>query len=49
MVTTILQNPQYTGRQVWNRQRTDRDLVDPGDVALRREDDANPSGEHTCL
>src|SRR5216683_6329563 len=28
-VTTILQNPRYTGRQVWNRQRTDKDLADP--------------------
>jgi site-specific DNA recombinase len=31
MVTTvaaILANPRYTGRQVWNRQRTDRDQVD---------------------
>jgi site-specific DNA recombinase len=33
-VTTILRNPRYTGRQVWNRQRTDRDLADPGDIAL---------------
>jgi len=33
-VTTILQNPRYTGHQVWNRQRTDRDLVDTGDIAL---------------
>ena len=33
-VTTILQNPRYTGHQVWNRQRTDRALADPGDVAL---------------
>jgi site-specific DNA recombinase len=33
-VTTILSNPRYTGRQVWNRQRTDRDLVDPCDIAL---------------
>ena len=33
-VTTILANPRYTGRQVWNRQRTDRDLADPADVAL---------------
>jgi site-specific DNA recombinase len=33
-VTTIVRNPRYTGRQVWNRQRTDRDLVDPGDIAL---------------
>jgi site-specific DNA recombinase len=33
-VTTILSNPRYTGRQVWNRQRTDRDLVDPADVSL---------------
>jgi site-specific DNA recombinase len=33
-VATILSNPQYTGRQVWNRQRTDRDLADPADVSL---------------
>jgi DNA invertase Pin-like site-specific DNA recombinase len=26
-VATILANPRYTGRQVWNRQRTDKDLV----------------------
>jgi DNA invertase Pin-like site-specific DNA recombinase len=33
-VTTILGNPRYTGHQVWNRQRTDKDLADPGDVSL---------------
>jgi site-specific DNA recombinase len=33
-VTTILENPRYTGRQVWNRQRTDTDLVDPANVTL---------------
>jgi site-specific DNA recombinase len=33
-VGSILSNPRYTGRQVWNRQRTDTDLVDPADVAL---------------
>jgi hypothetical protein len=33
-VATILRNPRYTGRQVWNRQRTDRDLADPADVSL---------------
>jgi site-specific DNA recombinase len=33
-VTTILANPRYTGRQVWNRQRTDRDPADPADVSL---------------
>ena len=27
-VTAVLANPRYTGRQVWNRQRTDLDLVD---------------------
>jgi hypothetical protein len=31
---TILANPRYTGRQLWNRQRTDVELVDPADVAL---------------
>ena len=33
-VATILGNPRYTGRQVWNRQRTDRDLADPADASL---------------
>ena len=33
-VTTILSNPRYTGHQVWNRQRTDKDLADPADVSL---------------
>jgi site-specific DNA recombinase len=33
-VTTILQNPRYTGHQVWNRQGTDKDLADPADVSL---------------
>ncbi|MFI0409144.1 recombinase family protein [Actinomadura sp. 3N508] len=29
-VAAILGNPRYTGRQVWNRQRTDRDPVNSG-------------------
>jgi hypothetical protein len=33
-VKTILANPRYTGRQVWNRLRTDRDLTDPADISL---------------
>jgi hypothetical protein len=33
-VAAILANPHYTGRQVWNRQRTDRDLVDPANTGL---------------
>ena len=33
-VTTVLGNPRYTGRQVWNRQRTDTELADPGNVTL---------------
>jgi site-specific DNA recombinase len=33
-VRAILGNPRYTGRQVWNRQRTDRDLVDPANTGL---------------
>jgi hypothetical protein len=33
-VTTILSNPCYTGRHVWNRQRTDTQLADPADVSL---------------
>ena len=33
-VAAILANPRYTGRQVWNRQRTDFDLVDPAITGL---------------
>ncbi|GAA0682372.1 hypothetical protein GCM10010193_40150 [Kitasatospora atroaurantiaca] len=33
-VAAILANPRYTGRQVWNRQRTDHDLLDPDNTAL---------------
>jgi DNA invertase Pin-like site-specific DNA recombinase len=33
-VRTILTNPRYTGRQVWNRQRKDEVLLDVDDVAL---------------
>jgi site-specific DNA recombinase len=29
-----LSNPRYTGRQVWNRQRTDVQLADPDDISL---------------
>ena len=34
-VAAILANPRYTGRQVWNRQRTDFDLADPANTVLR--------------
>jgi len=30
-VATILGDPRYTGRQVWNGQRTDTELADPAD------------------
>ncbi len=33
-MAAILANPRYTGRQVWNRQRTDFDLVDPANTGL---------------
>jgi site-specific DNA recombinase len=33
-VRAILANPRYTGRQVWNWQRTDQDLVDPANTGL---------------
>jgi hypothetical protein len=36
-VRAISQNPRYTGRQVWNRARTDEVLVDVEDVALGHE------------
>lgn len=37
MVTTvrsIVSNPRYTGRQVWNRQPTEHDLIDPANTGL---------------
>ena len=33
-IRVILTNPRYTGRQVWNKQRTDEILLDVEDVAL---------------
>jgi site-specific DNA recombinase len=33
-VAAIQANPRYTGRQVWNRQRTDFDLADPANTTL---------------
>jgi site-specific DNA recombinase len=33
-VAAILANPRYAGRQVWNRQRAELDLVDPGNTGL---------------
>lgn len=33
-VRVILTNPRYTGRQVWNKQRTEEVLIDVNDVAL---------------
>jgi hypothetical protein len=37
-VAAILANPRYTGRQVWNRQRTDQDHLDPhGGIARRQQ------------
>jgi hypothetical protein len=37
-VRAILSNPRYTGRQVWNRQRTDHDLIDPDNTTLGTRD-----------
>lgn len=37
-VRAILANPRYTGRQVWNRQRTDHDLIDPDNTSLGHRD-----------
>lgn len=33
-VRTILANPRYTGRQVWNRQPAAHDLIDPANTGL---------------
>ena len=37
-VAAILANPRYTGRQVWNRQRTDHDDLEPVDGLARHHD-----------
>lgn len=36
-IRAILRNPRYTGRQVWNRQRRDEQLLDVEDVAAGHE------------
>jgi DNA invertase Pin-like site-specific DNA recombinase len=36
-VRSILRNPRYTGREVWNKQRRDETLIDVEDVALGHE------------
>jgi site-specific DNA recombinase len=33
-VRAILANPRYTGREVWNRQPTNQELIDPGNTGL---------------
>jgi site-specific DNA recombinase len=33
-VRSILANPRYTGRQVWNRQPTSHELIDPANTGL---------------
>jgi hypothetical protein len=33
-VAAIVANPRYTGLQVWNRQRTDHDLINPANTGL---------------
>ena len=37
-VAAILANPRYTGRQIWNRQRTDHDDLEPLDGLARHSD-----------
>ena len=37
-VRAILSNPRYTGHQVWNRQRTDHDLIDRANTGLGHRD-----------
>jgi hypothetical protein len=44
-VRTILMNPRYTGRQVWNRQRRVEMLVDVEDVTLGHETKMKWNGE----
>jgi site-specific DNA recombinase len=46
-VASILANPRYTGHEVWNRQRTDRDPIDPADPSRghRKVQRWNPADE----
>ncbi|MYT32055.1 MULTISPECIES: recombinase family protein [unclassified Streptomyces] len=37
-VRAILANPRYTGHEVWNRQRTDHELLDPDNTSLGHRD-----------
>ncbi|MDH6129631.1 hypothetical protein P3T39_006620 [Kitasatospora sp. GP82] len=37
-VRSVLANPRYTGHQVWNRQRTDHELIDPANTTLGTRD-----------
>ncbi|MGC0318961.1 recombinase family protein [Kitasatospora acidiphila] len=37
-VRAVLANPRYTGRQVWNRQRTEHELIDPDNTTLGHRD-----------
>ncbi|WP_256370657.1 recombinase family protein [Micromonospora sp. KC723] len=37
-VAAILANPRYTGRQVWNRQRTDHDDIEPDGTITRHQE-----------
>ncbi|MFI9599800.1 recombinase family protein [Streptomyces sp. NPDC052043] len=41
-VRAILTNPRYTGRQVWNRQRTDHDLFDSPNTTLGHREATQP-------
>ncbi|WP_406079217.1 recombinase family protein [Micromonospora sp. NBC_00858] len=34
-VAAILANPRYTGRQIWNRHRTDHDDIEPEGTITR--------------
>ena len=44
-VAAILANPRYTGRQVWNRQRTDFNLVDPANTGLGHRHGVHPASD----
>lgn len=41
-VASILANPRYTGRQVWNRQRTDHHHVDGGQIRVQHWNPTDP-------
>jgi len=48
-VAAILANPRYTGRQVWNRQPTDRHLDPQGELITQQEVQRGSPSSHWAI